>query len=90
MQIMTPKGFPMTQEFPLINSKYTGRNSKYSYIQHFDNSDVLRFDGIVKYDHENKTSKEHWYGDGKFGSESPFIPSTNGTDEDDGYVISFV
>ena len=50
----------------------------------------MRFDGVVKYDTEKNSSKTHWYGDGKFGSESPFIPSENGTEEDDGYIISFV
>ena len=77
-------------EFPLINSRFTGRKSRYSYIQHFDNSSIMRFDGIVKYDTEKGTSTKHWYGEGKFGSEAPFIPSENGTAEDDGYVISFV
>ena len=49
-----------------------------------------RYDGLVKYDNENGTSKTHWYGDGKFGSESPFIPSETALDEDDGYVLTFV
>jgi carotenoid cleavage dioxygenase len=77
-------------EFPLINSSYMGRKSRYSYNQHFDNSTIMRFDGMVKYDTEKGTSKTHWYGDGKFGSESPFIPAENAKSEDDGYVISFV
>ncbi|MFK7979516.1 MAG: carotenoid oxygenase family protein [Saprospiraceae bacterium] len=77
-------------EFPLINSRFTGRKSRYSYIQHFDNSTIMRFDGVVKYDTEKDSSKTHWYGEGKFGSESPFIPAENGTGEDEGYIISFV
>ena len=77
-------------EFPLINSRYNGRKSRYSYIQHFDNSMVMRFDGVVKYDTEKDSSKTHWYGEGKFGSESPFIPAENSQSEDEGYVISFV
>ena len=77
-------------EFPLINSAYTGCKTRYSYLQHFDNSEVLRFDGVVKFDCEQDSTQVHWYGDGKYGSESPFIPTRDAQDEDDGYVISFV
>ena len=77
-------------EFPLMNSQYLGRKSKYAYNQHLDLSEVLRFGGIVKYDTEKQTSQTYWYGEGKFGSESPFIPKPHPKSEDDGYVISFV
>lgn len=77
-------------EFPLINSQYLGRKTDYSYIQHFDNSEVMRFDGIVKYDNKKDSTQIHWYGEGKFGSESPFIPRENSTAEDDGYVVTFI
>jgi len=53
-------------------------------------SETLRFDGIVKYNTEDQTSKTHEYGKNKYGSESPFISRPNPTAEDDGYVISFV
>jgi len=72
------------------DNRFTGRKSRYSYIQHFDNSTIMRFDGVVKYDTEKDSSKTHWYGEGKFGSESPFIPSENDIEEDEGYIISFV
>ena len=77
-------------EFALINSAYIGRKSRYSYIQHLDTSEKLRFDGIVKYDTETNSSQTYYYGKGCFGSESPFIPKPNAKEEDDGYVISFV
>lgn len=77
-------------EFPLMNSQYLGRKSKYSYNQRLELSEVLRFDAIIKYDTEKQTSVTHEYGKHKFGSESPFIPKPNAQSEDDGYVISFV
>ncbi|MEM6321677.1 MAG: carotenoid oxygenase family protein [Bacteroidota bacterium] len=80
----------LTTEFPLMNSQYLGRQSKYSYNQRFELSKTLRFDAIVKYNTEDGTSKTYEYGKYKYGSESPFIPKANAKSEDDGYVISFV
>lgn len=77
-------------EFPLMNSTYLGRKSKYAYNQRLELSQTLRFDAIVKYDTEKQSSTVHEYGEYKYGSESPFIPRPNAKDEDDGYVISFV
>lgn len=77
-------------EFPLINSRYTGRKSKFSYLQRFDTSKILRFDALIKYDSEKDSSQVHEYGEGKFGTEAPFIPAKNAAEEDDGYVITFV
>ena len=77
-------------EFPLMNSQYLGRKSKYSYNQRLELSKTLRFDGVVKYNTEDGTSVTHDYGENKYGSESPFIPRSGTKEEDDGYVISFV
>ena len=77
-------------EFPMINAQESGRRTRYAYNQSFDISDVLRFDGITKYDTEKRNSQTYKYGKGVFGSESPFIPKPDPTAEDDGYVISFV
>jgi len=80
----------LVTEFPLMNSQYLGRQSRYAYNQRFDLSQTLRFDAIVKYDTEADTTQTYAYGKNKFGSESPFIPRENAQSEDDGYVISFV
>ncbi len=77
-------------EFPLMNSRYLGRESKFAYNQHFDLSEKLRFDGLVKYNTHDQSAQIHWYGEGRFGSESPFVPRIGATEEDDGYVVSFV
>ncbi len=80
----------MGTEFPLMNSQYLGKKSKYAYNQRLELSRTLRFDAIVKYDTEKQSSEVHVYGKNKYGSESPFIPKPNAVEEDDGYVISFV
>ena len=77
-------------EFPLINSRYTGQKSKYSYLQRFESSKIMRFDALMKYDSEKNTTQVYEYGEGKFGTEAPFIPEENAKEEDDGYVITFV
>lgn len=77
-------------EFPMINAAMTGRKTRYAYNQSFDISDVLRFDGIIKYDTETGKTQEYSYGAGVFGSESPFIPKPGSVAEDDGYVITYV
>jgi len=77
-------------EFPMINATRMGRKTRYAYNQSFDISDVLRFDGLVKYDTELQTSQYYNYGSGIYGSEAPFIPKPNAEAEDDGYVITFV
>ena len=77
-------------EFPLMNSQYLGKKSKYAYNQRLEFSKSLRFDGIIKYDTEAGTSTVHEYGEHKYGTESPFVPRMNAQSKDDGYVISFV
>ncbi len=77
-------------EFPMMNSRFLGRKSQYAYNQHFDLSEKLRFDGLVKYDTEKQSAETYWYGEGRFGSEAPFIPKKNAIAEDDGYLVSFV
>ena len=77
-------------EFPMINAFKQGQKTRYSYHQKFDVSDVIRFEGIVKYDTNNNSSQTYMYGDGNFGSESPFIPREGAIEEDDGYIITFI
>ncbi len=76
-------------EFPMINALETGRKTKYAYNQSCDVAEVFRFDGLIKYDTSNGSTQEYKYGEGVYGSESPFIPKTNAIAEDDGYVITF-
>ncbi len=80
----------LLSEFPVINNRYTGRSSRYSYHVTLSNSDVILFDGIVKMDSMTGTSHHYKFPQGSFGSELQFAPRDNSKDEDDGYLISFV
>ena len=77
-------------EFPMINAREAGRKTRFSYNQSFDISDILRFDGLVKYDTQTGKTQFHSYGEGVYGSEAPFVPRPGATEEDDGYIITFV
>ncbi len=77
-------------EFPTIDARRTGRKSRYSFNVHLSDDPTLFFDGIFKYDLENDTRQEHWFGEGRVGSEAPLAPRPGATEEDDGYLVSFV
>jgi carotenoid cleavage dioxygenase len=74
----------------MINLSRLGQPSQYSYNQVFASTPTLRFDGIRKYDTRTGESIYRDYGQGRFGSESPFASRAGGTAEDDGYLLSFV
>jgi carotenoid cleavage dioxygenase len=80
----------LNTEFPVINTQYLGRKSRYAYNVAIDNGYTLLFEGLVKYDNETGTSARFDFGDGRWGSEAPFAPRPGATEEDDGYLVSFV
>ncbi|HWW52522.1 MAG TPA: carotenoid oxygenase family protein [Acidimicrobiales bacterium] len=77
-------------EFPSVPSALVGRPTRFSYNVHISPEPTLLFDGIVKYDTALGTSQRYLFGPGRWGSESPFAARRGGTDEDDGYLVSFV
>jgi carotenoid cleavage dioxygenase len=77
-------------EFPTMNMQLLGRKSRYAYNVHIAPDPTLLFDGLVKYDTVTGNAETHWFGDGRYGSESPFAPKPNAVSEDDGYLLSFV
>ncbi|MGD8356977.1 MAG: carotenoid oxygenase family protein [Lysobacterales bacterium] len=80
----------LISEFPMINSRYLGRPSRYSYHVSFAPEDTVLFDGLVRYDSQSGAVERHRYPPGHYGSEAPFAPRDGAVDEDDGYVVSFV
>ncbi len=80
----------LISEFPMINSRRFGQQTRYSYHVSFADADTVLFDGLVKYDAVDGSIKRHRYEAGSFGSEAPFAPRRGATEEDDGYVLSFV
>ncbi|MGW0659403.1 carotenoid oxygenase family protein [Streptodolium elevatio] len=77
-------------EFPMIDSRVTGRRNRFGYAVHIAREDTLLFDGLVRYDLHTGERQDHRFGPGRWGSEAPFAPRDGGTAEDDGYLVSFV
>jgi carotenoid cleavage dioxygenase len=76
-------------EFPMVNARYAGRPYRYSYNMTTAPGWFL-FDGIVKVDHQTGVEERYAFGEGRFGSETPFAPRVGAVDEDDGYLVTFV
>lgn len=76
-------------EFGTINPEYYGQDHRYVYSAHGEPGWFL-FNGLVKHDLKNGTATKIHFGEGRFGSETPFIPRKNAASEDDGYLVSFV
>lgn len=77
-------------EFPVVPTHLVGRDARYSYNVHIADNDLQLFDGIIKYDLHRGTSEKTLMDGRKWLSEVGFCPRVGATDEDDGYVISFV
>ena len=78
-----------TLEFGTIDQRRAGRPSRYRYSATLPPGRFL-MDGLVKHDLETGRSDAFAFGPGRFGSEAPFAPRRGGTEEDDGYLVSFV
>lgn len=77
-------------EFPRMDNRILGRPSRFSYHPRVAHGPALRFDAVIKYDHDTATSTTHEYGAGRFGGETTFAPRAGSIIEDDGYVLTFV
>ena len=80
----------LLSEFPIINNRYGGLPSRYSYHVTLADTDVILFDALIKMDSLTGTSQKFTFPEGCFGSEMQFAPKHNSNAEDDGYLISFV
>lgn len=75
-------------EFGMVNGGFAGRPYRYTYNVTGEPGWFL-FDGLVKHDLASGKEERYAFGDGVFGSESPFAPRPGSTAEDDGYVVTF-
>ncbi len=76
-------------EFGVINNRYAGRKNRYCYSTTTKPGWFL-FNGFVKHDLETGESWQITLPEGRYASESPFVPRIGAKDEDDGYLISFI
>ena len=77
-------------EFPVVNLEFSGKKSRYSYHGAIPNTETQLFDGILKYDLSDGSYVRHSFGRNIYGSEPAFAPRLGSSEEDDGYVVSFV
>lgn len=77
-------------EFPTIDSRTQGTPDRNSYGVHIGDHETVRFDGLWRRDATTGQRTDHWFGEGRFGSEAPFAPRDGSTGSDDGYLVSFV
>jgi carotenoid cleavage dioxygenase len=75
-------------EFGMINGRHGGRPYRYTYNMTGAPGWFL-FDGLVKQDVETGREERYAFGEGVFGSETPFAPRIGATEEDDGYLVTF-
>ena len=78
-----------TLEFGTINQKFAGHPYRYAYSTTTKPGWFL-FTGFVKHDLVTGESWSVKLAEGRYASESPFAPRIGATDEDDGYLVSFV
>ncbi|HWK36828.1 carotenoid oxygenase family protein [Sphingomonas sp.] len=76
-------------EFGMINARYAGKPYRYAYSVTAKPGWFL-FNGFIKHDLHTGAIEEFTLPDGCYASEAPFAPRIGATDEDDGYLVSFV
>ena len=80
----------VTSDFPRVNENLLGRKTRYGYTARLTASAIPLFDGVIKYDFSSGKSETHTFGEGRYGGEAVFVPRPNATNEDDGWLITFV
>ena len=76
-------------EFGSFNQQYAGKPYRYAYSA-IPTPGWFLFSGLMKHDLQGGGTQEYLFGEGRYGSESPFVPRINAKDEDDGYLVSFI
>jgi len=88
---------PIPGDFPVVPATLVGRRTRYSYVAAFETSPYGSplFYGVTKVDLAAPGPQaavvgvlEH--GAGRLGGEAYFVPKEGGTDEDDGYLMTYV
>lgn len=78
-----------TLEFGTINMHYAGTKNRYGYSA-IPKPGWFLFTGFTKHDAISGDSWSIELGENRYGSEAGFAPRTGATDEDDGYLVTFV
>lgn len=76
-------------EFPRMDNRRLGVQSRFSYNPKFAHTPTLIFDGLIKHDFERGTDVTHLYPSGWSAGEAVVCPREGSTGEDDAYVLTF-
>ncbi len=76
-------------EFGIINNQYGGVKYRYAYSA-VSKPGWFLFTGLVKHDLDSEDSWTIDFGLERYGSEPGFAPRIGATEEDDGYLVTFV
>ena len=79
-----------SSDFPRLNEQFMGRSHRYGYTAKTAPTPMPVFDGLIKYDLNSGSSETHEFGQQRFGGEAVFVPQPGATDEDAGWLITFV
>ena len=77
-------------EFPRVNEGKLGSKTRYGYVAKIAPAPVPLFEGLIKYDFAQGTSQTHLFGTRCYGGEAVFAPNPDATEEDSGWLITFV
>ena len=78
-------------EFGMINTRHIGRPTRYVYGNGFDYDEVpVRFLSLMRWDPQARSTDAFDFGADYNGSEPQFCARDGATDEDDGYVVTFL
>jgi carotenoid cleavage dioxygenase len=79
-------------EFPTCNAAYTGHRTRFGYLADQHDADILRWNGIRKYDLDSGLCLSAWSEDAAHSRYSePWFAAADGAQaEDHGYVIAFL
>lgn len=79
------------QEFPRADPRRTGRPHRFGYACQVDPAEhFATMRQVLKHDLEAGTTEVHEHAAGRVGSEAVFVPSPEGSAEDEGWLLSYV
>ena len=83
---------PVECEFPTIHPDLQGKPFTYAYAATFKvGAEMPFFNGCVKVNVKTREIvKKVYWGDNRYAGECVFVPRTDGVEEDDGYLLTFV
>ena len=76
-------------EFGIINKQFAGKAYRYAYSA-VPKPGWFLFTGLVKHDMDSLESWAIDFGAGRYRREAPFAPRVGATEEDDGYLVTYV